>query len=1392
MAERRTPTGTQPEAAEVPRFWCRLQDGCILDDAGYLMDPEALFLGHSRNPAAIPTDRLAQDRVVVLLGEPGIGKSRVLYERGPLLAGDTGPVPVVWRDLASLSENRLIREVLEGPEVCEWLARDVGELCLVLDSVDEARTRIEHLPALLGEYFGKWPMQRLIIRLACRTAEWPSKLHKALADRYGAEPTVVELLPLRRRDIAEVVGDLVDPEAFLSEAEARAAVPFVTRPLTARMLARSFKDTGSLPDRVAEIYRRALLSLCDEVDPDRWERRISATSASQRLAVARRIAAITVFGGRLAVWSGPLPERHRLDVTIDECCGGREPLEGAAIEVTEKVIRSTLRTGLFTGRGSSRLGWAHATFADYLTADWLITNRLSHKQIASLLLAPDGKLYRQVRLTAAWAVSIDPDRMGWLVEADPEAFVGEVDVPNPELRAAIVTSLFDLANADLWRPEWGTRYRNLAYPGLADQVRLRLSDDSDQARRLAIDLAIDCGLTALQPDLVAIALDLNRTVGERSIAARAVERITQHAPSDDLLPLINDPAILGEDPEDQLLGAALLALWPHALPTTQALHHVRIPKRRNLHGSYAVFLFILAQSLTSQDLPAAMAWLDEHATGAPYQLAPLVNAIVRLALQHLEDAEVLDVLVGYARRRAAEHQPLLLSGRGDEREGPIPDEQRRRLAIAALADGSDTTLSGVVEYGGGHGLLSDRDFLWLVDLYLTADPATRRSLARAADWLFRSDNRTHVNAVLELPEDHPLRRDVTGAWLEPIRLDAPETVALREQWQRIRSRRHRDQPDDAPEVDEWILRHLDGAESGDLSQFWQALRLLTVPPGVRQYRDEFQPDLTAHSRWKSLSDTVQNRLLEAALRYVREGECNPDEWLDQEVRYFPAEAGYRALMLILRLAPHELDTLPPEVWRRWAPILVAWPVAVDGAAWDDKLLLLQHATPHAMQELTDALLRVIRRDTRAGKRFFAEEESAFLWTSDLAIELLDLAIQAATPDPPRADLLELLAQHQPGLVRPTLLQRLTPAAIDADPDAGIIALRLLLAYDDTAAWPTIKLLLNERTAFAADALLGSVDVVGRKTPDLSAAELAELYLWLQDQFPSAADPEFDDVHFVGPRESIGRWRDAILRRLQTLGTSEAVEALAWLANAAPQHRWLPRVLAAAQDQARTARWTPVPVDQLRRLAGHADRRLVRSSEELLDLTTHALDLIQQRLQGQTPEAHLLWDTTSRRPKLENELSNYLRHRLADLLGGQAVTVNREVEVRPTHPTGIGERTDLQVIATAGGPAGHEPLHAVTIVGEVKGAWNSDIRTTMRAQLVDRYMRDIGTRHGLYIVAWFDSSTWDPEDPRRARAARWPTRANLLQELKASAADLRAEGIEVIPVVLDCSYQRPLS
>jgi hypothetical protein len=70
-----------------------------VDDDGFLRDPDATLFGtESANPGVLRTDDLRESRCLVLLGEPGAGKSTAVHDGARLVAAG---VPVVPFDLAA-------------------------------------------------------------------------------------------------------------------------------------------------------------------------------------------------------------------------------------------------------------------------------------------------------------------------------------------------------------------------------------------------------------------------------------------------------------------------------------------------------------------------------------------------------------------------------------------------------------------------------------------------------------------------------------------------------------------------------------------------------------------------------------------------------------------------------------------------------------------------------------------------------------------------------------------------------------------------------------------------------------------------------------------------------------------------------------------------------------------------------------------------------------------------------------------------------------------------------------------------------------------------------------------------------------------------------------------
>jgi hypothetical protein len=186
----------------------------------------------------------------------------------------------------------------------------------------------------------------------------------------------------------------------------------------------------------------------------------------------------------------------------------------------------------------------------------------------------------------------------------------------------------------------------------------------------------------------------------------------------------------------------------------------------------------------------------------------------------------------------------------------------------------------------------------------------------------------------------------------------------------------------------------------------------------------------------------------------------------------------------------------------------------------------------------------------------------------------------------------------------------------------------------------------------------------------------------------------------------------------------------------------------------------------------------------------SLGRYQRKLRGETPASFMLWDRHAKgklRPKEEERLSDALKLHLVDDLAGKGIVANREVIIRSGSGGKADERTDIHVDAII---RGHRPgvFDRVTVVVEVKGAWNRDVLTAMRDQLRDRYLCGSNSRHGVYVVGWFPVEQWDPGDYRRGDAQRQlpPSLAEARLLFTTQADGLSGQDRRVGAVVLDCT------
>lgn len=1404
---------------EWDRFWCPREATFSLGDAGYLVDPTTEW-GRRYYPHVVPFAELGATPCLVLLGAPGIGKSSAVsreYGRVRQLAHSAGsPLPLLIDLRAYGSEDRLFRRLTEAPEIRAWADGD-AVLDLFLDSLDECLLRVDTLAAMLPEALEHLPTDRLRLRVVCRTGDWPQTLETGLIRRWGQERVgVYELAPLRRVDVAAAaVANRLDADEFLAEVAECEAEALANRPITLDFLLRKKLEGGRLPARRVDLY----LSGCGFLAAENNEARLEAgyrgpVDVGERLRLAARIAAATVFGNRYAVWvgpeAGPVPQE---DLTFRELKAGWPDSPGPS----DSALKEVLGTGLFSSRGPNRMGWAHQTYAEFLAAHWAIESELDLDQVLGLLTSshdPERRLVPQLHETAAWVASMRPDAFRVITELDPDALLrGDVATADPEQRHALAQALLDAYDSErIVDTDWGLRplYRKLTHPGLHGQLLPYIADQGREfvARRAAINIAEACKVTDLQEELIRVALDSAEPIGLRDKAAHAAARVAdpQHRPR--LRPLLDLDR--KEDPDDQIRGHALEALWPEHL-SAEALFQSLTPLRRpNLYGQYKHFIrTYLPPTLRDDDLPAALEWVKERAPRHLHWhrdvLEELADEVVLRVWQSKPQGTMLGLFADVVLLRFEHHAPIVGRERERELSGLVwEDEEQRRALVLALLERITSEKQVWSVLHPGRPLVASGDVSWLLD-WLVRGPESegaKRFGAELLQRLFNRDDPDQVSEVIEATLRSEWLRSVLAPLVEPVELDSSRAAELKsthakykalEEGQKERELRRPPLLDPPPA--QRVQSALERCEAGDPDGFWKLTMELSLSPSSQRYEEEFDPDLTSLPGWQEAEPRTRERIVEAAKRYLRERDPEPARWLGIEWWYPPAFAGYKALRLVLATDPDFVTGLSPEDWARWSPVIVVYPFINSDPHYTIHKEIICAVYRAAPERVLEALGREIDRDNRSHGNVFGLEHFEDCWDDRLSRALLDKAAEPGMKAATFEGLLGAALSH--GLAEaPRYARSLVqlPLSVDADDYArAVTAAALLLQHAPNEGWDEVWAALKADEDFGrkvVSAVAGSRQRQ-RLHEVLSEHHLAALYVWTSRRYPYTDDPD-DDAEGVrvGPGDQMRWFREGLLNALRDRGTFEAVRALQWCIDELRHLDWLKYTLHDARARARSRTWLPPSPTEVLRLGETRNGRLVRSGSELLDAVAASLRRLEVKLQGDTPAAIDLWngpDAQGRyQPKDENALSNYVRRHLQDDLGRRGVVVNREVEIRRGEGDATGENTDIHVNAFVHDPRGGA-LDVLTVIIEAKGCWHRELSSAMETQLAGRYLKDNPCRHGLYLVGWYNCPQWDSGDYRRRQAPR-KSLEEARQQFEAQAEQLSSGDLEVRAFVLNAAFR----
>jgi hypothetical protein len=1368
------------------RFFCPREGYLDLSDGGYLVDPDRESIWAKKHDLKA-FDDIINIPCLVILGERGMGKSHLLeVQKGNIdehVRARGGEL--LWLNLNIFtSATFLIDELFKSDEFINWKTGS-HELHIWLDSFDECQSQIRLAKLLiykLEPHADK--IERLFLRIACRTAEWPSNLEQQLRQLWKDEEQgirVYELAPLCRKDVIEAATiNSLESAQFLAEIGRTQTVPFAIKPVTLKFLIDIYKKNGQLPQTQAELYLKGCKWLCEETNSDRRDSGlIGKLTVEKRMAVASRIAAITLFSNHPVIWKeldqGNMPDG---DLAIEQLYGGKETaqINGFPIEfeVGRDEITEVLGTALFSGRGTSGMGWAHQSYADFLAARYLKDRKLELTQMLALITHPDDAekhLVPQLYETAAWLGTMDREVFQAIMRTDPDVLLlSDVASADETDRAALVEELLKLLDEGKLRHQYDRQYSKLKHPNIDQQLRPYLQDTSKglEARNVVIDIAAACEVNALQQDLADIALDSTENIDIRVSAARAVNRIGDKSTKMLLKPLTKGNA--SEDPDDRLKLCGLRAIWPDFIGLQELLTLLSTPSRTE-RAAQIYFLFFLetkiVKSIQPAELPIALNWIVnqprhsgsdqlEDFTSERDHFEDVTNEIVALAWKHRNIPAVFTAFIRVAVKRL-KNNGKIVSGDIHSQKSFMADlcaDTTKRLALV-----EEMILSGLgIGYLLSHSpspLVCSKDVPWIIEhLHQSQSEESQRLWAQLL--LSFQKEPTYYDAIIIAATTNPI--------LEEILRQAQEYQEQAKYLQKPSLLN--------PTPAQRIENSLSTFESGNLDAWLQLTREMSLKPDSTNYTRTIEPDLTILPGWIASDLKTQRRIIQAAKIYVLNGDPQTEKWLGTNSIYMSATEGYKALQLLLREERIFIPTIPPKIWQKWAPVILDYHIQGNSETVAFQEELIRQAYQHAPDEILSTLEVLIDNDILSKNIYIPVlERVKFCWDDRVAQLLLEKAQTENLGLSHLECLLNVLLEqndkeaiyYADSLIQSRIQQRKAGKRNRTSFQRATVAARAFIIHSLKVNWEIIWSAIEQDTRLGRK-ITESVSSLFRYRNegglDLEEEQIAALYVWTEHQYPHSQDPQHQGTFNPGVRDDIASWKWNLLNQIQDLGTVKACEQMQGIVHEFPDLNFLERILMEVRHKTRQNTWrAPEPQDVLKLTQGQ-NNRLVQNGEQLLEVLIESLKRLQQKLQGETPQAFTLWDkqasSSTWQPKDENHFSDYVKDFLDNDLRQRKVMVNREVEFR--RGTGRrsggqpGERLDIKVEVFS--PGRDREQTKITAIIEVKGCWNEGLNSDMQDQLVNRYLEESQCRHGLYLIGWYFCPQWDEEHYQKKNALRY--------------------------------------
>jgi hypothetical protein len=946
------------------------------------------------------------------------------------------------------------------------------------------------------------------------------------------------------------------------------------------------------------------------------------------------------------------------------------------------------------------------------------------------------------------------------------------------------------------------QYGKLNHPELVDQLRPYIIDKSknEMARDAAIEIADDCKVQQLQNNLAEIALDQSQPFRIRDSAARVAVQIGDEETRSKLKPLAMGEA--GDDPEDQLKGHGLKALWPNHMTAEELFIVLTPPKKPNFCGAYQTFIYDQPiKHLKPDDLILSLRWIMRNGIikSLSFPIKKLTMDILLKAWENLQEKLIAKYFVKIILDYLKNHCYIDNEEFGS-RLGVLlaQSEIKRHLIIEKiiqLISNSSKDLN-ILLY---HDIifLMDKDIPWLINkLHRSKSEIVQRKLAYLITKVFRYDNVDLTNAVLAASKKNTILCETARNCFNPVILNSPEAEQMKENYKRFKEsqnkpERNKENPLLKPTPDERIETCLRNFESGELDAWWRLTMGMTLEPTSTHYSNEHKVNLKSLPGWRNSDNIIKGRIILAAKKYVLSGNPQKKEWWGKNISYRPAAAGYKALYLLIQESPDFIYTLSPEIWKKWTCVIISQ--SHSSSNDDNAKILLKLAYKHIPAVFIEDFMDKIDIENAEGENCTVIYKIECCFDDRLANTLLNKLKDQSLKLNFIIEILRILLDQNVQEAK-KIAEGFIKSPLSGNCENRKVKIKmavLLMEHANDSGWPAIWPAILSNTEFGRALISGIAEgrfISENMEKKLTEQELGSLYLWLVEQFPYDEDPKPPGaVYTPSPREFIGRFRDSVRNYLSAKGTPESCEVLEQIVRQLPEIDWLKYVVLEAKETMRRKTWRPNKPGDILKITQNRENRLVENGEQLLDVIIQSLRRLEEKLHDETPSSRDIWDYDNNkktyRPIDENAFSDYIKRHLDEELRDKGIIINREVRIHR------GQSTDIRVEAVVQSETG-ESYDVITVIIEVKGCWNNDLSHAMKIQLVDRYISDNKIcRHGLFLVGWFFCELWDDKDSRKTKTWKSDRRA-VQNKFDKQAVEVSNKDILIKAFVMNTELLKP--